>query len=77
MGCDNIVSSTIVLADGRIVTASETENPNLSWAIKGKRSAGKSHSVVTDFHSERCILPIWRCHRLRIENIHRAGKDNK
>ncbi|KAK7725540.1 hypothetical protein SLS63_008144 [Diaporthe eres] len=34
MGCDNVLSSRVVLADGRIVTASETDNPDLSWAIK-------------------------------------------
>lgn len=77
MGCDNVVSSTIVLADGRIVIASETENSDLSWAIKGRGSAKKSCSVVTDSHNERRILPIRRCHRLRIANIHQAGKDNK
>lgn len=35
MGCDNVLSSTVVLADGQIVTASESECPDLSWAIKG------------------------------------------
>ncbi|KAG6362493.1 hypothetical protein INS49_010725 [Diaporthe citri] len=46
MGCDNVLSSTVVLADGRIVTASETENPDQSWAIKGGSS---QFGVVTDF----------------------------
>lgn len=36
MACDNVLSSTVVLSDGRIVTASETENADLSWAVKGE-----------------------------------------
>jgi len=42
---DNILSAKIVTADGKHVTASERENADLLWAIKG---AGSSFGIVTE-----------------------------
>jgi FAD/FMN-containing dehydrogenase len=33
---DNLLSVDMVLADGRFVTASETENEDLFWAIRAE-----------------------------------------
>lgn len=47
LGCDNIVSLRVALANGEIVTANSTHNSDLLWASKG--GGGGNFGVVTSY----------------------------
>ncbi|KAK1691064.1 hypothetical protein BDP55DRAFT_724625 [Colletotrichum godetiae] len=46
LASDQVISARVVLPDGKLVTASDDENPDLFWALRG---AGHNFGIVTEW----------------------------
>ena len=55
---DRLRKAVMVTADGRVVTASGTENPDLFWGLRG--GAGGNFGVVTELDYELVEVPVTR-----------------
>ncbi len=74
---DNILACEVVLADGRVVTADETTNPDLFWGLRG---GGGNFGVVTSFlfraHPVATVLGgLVLYHRDRAADVLRRYRD--
>lgn len=66
--CDNLVETKVVLANGEVVNASATENPDLFWALRGGN--GGTFGINTSFTLQTFAAP-----QLSVFDIRWDGKE--
>lgn len=69
LALDNLLSARVALANGEVVSVSDSENTDLFWAIRG---AGASFGICTEFkfrvHEQGPIF-MWVAFPVRQKNI--------
>lgn len=68
---DNLISADVVTADGNLVRASEQENPDLFWALRG---GGGNFGIVTSFEFKLHRLGPEVLSGLIVHPMEHAGK---
>jgi FAD/FMN-containing dehydrogenase len=68
---DNLLSVDVVTADGRLVHASEDENPDLFWGMRG---AGPNFGIVTSFEFRLHPVGPTITHGTVMHSVERAGE---
>ena len=68
---DRLRTITMVTADGAMVSASATENPDLFWGLRG--GAGGNFGVVTDLEYDLVAVPVARATTATLDF---TGRDN-
>lgn len=71
LSSDNLVGAEVVTADGRVLHASDSDNPDLFWALRG---GGGNFGVVTEFEftaHELADLTVLRCYH-ELADAHRV-----
>lgn len=68
LAIDNILSATVVLADGRIVKTSKDEEPDLFWAIRGQSAPNTADGGALMSFFFRRWRTIWNRRRVCLQD---------
>lgn len=75
---DNLLSARLVLADGRVVEASESSNPELFWAVRGAgHNFGVAVSLVILCMTQRSLADFPARLSLSSERMSRRGRSSR